>query len=187
MAVGRFRIGSGMGSSMRMRSLALSMMAAAVAVLAAAGSASAATPAHKGGGGGGTGGAPASISISPGSMTFGPQELGTESDPQFFTITNTGSATEAIYIRFADADGTTGSGDFNSLAAAGCDEPDTLAPGASCTEPISFAPISAGLSAEVMDVAVGSFNGTPVASATITGTFRSQARLRPRCPSARRH
>jgi hypothetical protein len=160
-----------------MRSLALSMMAAAVAVLAAAGSASAATPAHKGGGGGhggggGTGGAPASISISPGSMTFGPQEVGTESAPQFFTITNTGSSTADVYVSYAAAVGTSSDGSFNSLANATnpCDEPSDLAPGASCTEPVSFAPLGSGTLTETMNVSVGEFAGTPVASATITGT-----------------
>jgi len=105
-------------------------------------------------------------------MTFGPQEVGTESAPQFFTITNTGSSTADAYIRYAAAVGTSSDGSFNSLADAPnpCDEPAVLAPGASCTEPVSFAPLGAGNLTETINVFAGEPAGTPVASAAITGT-----------------
>jgi hypothetical protein len=144
---------------MRMRSLILGG-AAAVAVILAAVPASAAT-------GGGTAG----ISISPGSLTFGPEEVGFTSAPQTETVTNTGSESADIYISFASAGGTTGGDDFNAREGTStCGEPTTLAPGASCTEALSFAPITTGTLEETMNVSVNSFDGTPVASALQTGT-----------------
>jgi hypothetical protein len=152
---------------MRMRWLVLSGAATFAAVLAVAAPASAATAGHGGGGGGG---GAVSITVSPGSLTFGPQQVGTESAAQTVTITNTGRESESIYVSYASAGGTSGGNDFNLDSGIPCDEPDVLTPGASCTEPLTFAPITTGTLDATMNVAVGSFNGSPVASASLTGT-----------------
>jgi hypothetical protein len=156
---------------MRMRSLVLGGAAAVAVILAAAVPASAATASHGKGGGGGTGGGgTVAISVSPGSLTFGPQEVGTTSAAQVVTVTNTGSEPESIYVSFASAGGTSGGDDFRLVGDTACGEPDTLAPGASCSDSIAFEPITAGTLDESMNVSVNSFNGTPVASASFTGT-----------------
>jgi hypothetical protein len=157
---------------MRMRSLVLGGATAVAVILAAAVPASAATASHgKGGSGGGTGGGgTVAISVSPGSLTFGSQEVGTSSAAQVVTVTNTGSESENIYVSFASAGGTSGGDDFWLVGDTGCDQPDTLAPGASCSDSIAFEPITAGTLDASMNVSVNSFNGSPVASASLTGT-----------------
>jgi hypothetical protein len=157
---------------MRMRSLVLGGAAAVAVILAAALPASAATASHvKGGGGGGTGGGgTAAISVSPGSLTYGSQEVGTSSAAQLVTVTNTGSESESIYVSFASAGGTSGGNDFWLVGDTACGEPDILAPGASCSDSIAFEPITTGTLDASMNVSVNSFNGTPVASASLAGT-----------------
>jgi hypothetical protein len=151
---------------MRMRSLVLGGAAAVAVILAAAVPASAATASS-----GESGGSTAAISVSPGSVTFGPTEVGFTSAAQTLTVTNTGSESADIYISFASAGGTSGGDDFNAREGTStCGEPDTLAPGASCTEAVSFAPITTGTLEATMNVSVNSFDGTPVASALLTGT-----------------
>lgn len=118
-----------------MRSLVLGGAAAVAVILAAAVPASAATASHGKGGGGGTGGGgTVAISVNPGSLTFSPQEVGTTSAAQVVTVTNTGSESESIYVSFASAGGTSGGDDFRLVGDTACGEPDTLAPGASCSD-----------------------------------------------------
>jgi hypothetical protein len=155
-------------TSMRLRSLVLGGAAAVAVILAAAVPASAAT-ASRVEAGSGSGGA-AAISVSPGTLTFGPQEVGTSSAGQVVTVTNTGSASESIYVSFASAGGTSGGDDFRLVGDTACGEPDTLAPGASCSDSIAFEPITTGTLDASMNVSVNSFDGTPVASASLTGT-----------------
>jgi hypothetical protein len=153
---------------MSMRSLVLGGTVAVAVILAAAGPASAAASHGKGG--------KVAVSVSPGALGFGEQEVGTVSAAQSITITNTGSSAETITLSFAA--GTSGDGDF-SLGSPGC-ESDTLAAGASCSEPISFAPVTAGdLDAElyvqvggVMEAAVTmgamAFSGPPASVLTFS-------------------
>jgi hypothetical protein len=151
---------------MRMRSLVLGGAAAVAVILAAAVPASAATASS-----GESGGSTAAISVSPGSLTFGPTEVGFTSAAQTLTVTNTGSESADIYISFASAGGTSGGDDFNAREGTStCGEPDTLAAGTSCTEAESFAPITTGTLEATMNVSVNSVDGTPVASALLTGT-----------------
>jgi hypothetical protein len=80
------------------------------------------------------------VSLSPSSLSFGDQLVGTRSDAQAVTVTNTGEGPVAIssfHLDGADA------ADFGQGAQCPV-SPDVLAPGASCTIYVSFGPDSGG-------------------------------------------
>jgi hypothetical protein len=74
-------------------------------------------------------------SVSPASLTFGPQPVGTTSAPQTVTLTNPGSAP----LHVANV-GVTGA--FTTTQ--NCLVASPIAPGGSCSESVAFAPFSAG-------------------------------------------
>jgi len=137
--------------------------AAAVAVLWGA---PAALASHGGGGGGGTPvpaptptGTPA-VSITPASVAFGSQELGTTSAPQTITITDTGTA--PVFFNGTPQQGL----DFNRTAddCVGVQ----IAPGASCTITVVFQPTVTGTRTSTITVIDSA--GTQTIAFTGTGT-----------------
>ena len=90
----------------------------------------------------GTGSGPA-LSLSPTSLTFAPQTVGTTSSAQFVTVTNTGSET----LTFT---GDMVSGDFALAGLGTCGT--SLAPGANCTISIHFTPTATGTRTGVLTI-----------------------------------
>jgi hypothetical protein len=89
----------------------------------------------------GTGIAPApAVGLSPTSLTFLSQLIGTTSPAQTVTLTNTGLAALTIS---SIAVGGTNAGDFGSATTCPM-SPASLAPGANCTISVAFAPTAAG-------------------------------------------
>lgn len=106
----------------------------------------------------GTGGGPAA-SLTPASLDFGTQALGTTSAPQTITLSNTGGDAMAIA-------GISSSGDFAQTNNCGT----TLAAGSSCSVTVTFTPTATGSrsgSITVTDNASGSPQSVPL---TGTGT-----------------
>jgi trimeric autotransporter adhesin len=142
---------------MRIRPLVLGGAAAAVVVLAAAGSASAATASH-------SYVTASQLTVSPASLTFAPQQVRTESAIQTVTITNT--TNESAYLgQVNDGDSNF---DFVIGDATTCGNT-TLAPGASCTVAVAFAPLSAGTLSNVVSVTVGAYPDLTVVAIPVTG------------------
>jgi hypothetical protein len=125
----------------------------------------------------GTGvGAPA-VTLSPSTLSFGQQVLGTASGQQAVTVTNSGNALltlTGVYLYPA--------GDPNFNVYNGCDSTPNLLPGANCSIPVSFTPtVSGPLSAtlSINDNATGSpqtasLTGTGVLAPTSPGTYTVQ-------------
>jgi hypothetical protein len=138
----------------------------AAAAAAALWSAAPALASHGGGGGGGTPapaptptGTPA-VAISPPGLDFGSLALGTTSAPQTVTITDTGTA--AVFFNGTPQQGLDFTVTDNECVGM------TIAPGASCTLTVDFAPTVTGprsATITVMDSA-----GTQTISLTGTGT-----------------
>jgi hypothetical protein len=82
----------------------------------------------------GTAAAP-TASVSPTSLTFGSQAIGTTSSPKTVTVANTG--TGPLHVT-----GVAAAGPFTSTQ--NCVAASPIAPGSSCSENVSFAPVSAG-------------------------------------------
>ncbi|HEY1242645.1 MAG TPA: choice-of-anchor D domain-containing protein [Bryobacteraceae bacterium] len=100
------------------------------------------------------------VSLSPASLTFSAQALGTTSSAQFVTVTNTGSAP----LTFTQD---TVSGDF-ALAGLGSCGP-SLAPGANCTISIHFTPTAVGKRAGTLTIADNAPNNPQTVSLTGIG------------------
>jgi hypothetical protein len=113
-----------------------------------------------GGGGGGSTGTPA-VSLSPSSLTFGNQDVGTTSAPQSVTLTNTGNA--ALSISGITLYGTNAT-DFSQSSNCGT----SVAAGANCTINVTFAPKAAGARTAYVDVSDNAA-GSPQA-VTLSGT-----------------
>src|SRR5208337_3294665 len=95
----------------------------------------------------GTGQAP-SVSLSPSSLAFGGQMVGTTSAPQSVTLANTGNGTLSITSISA-------SGDFAETNTCGS----SVAAGASCTISVTFTPTATGTrtgAVSITDNAAGS-------------------------------
>jgi len=114
-----------------------------------------------GGGGGGNGGPPPApvASLSPTSLTFTSQTVGTTSSAQPVTLTNTGNATLNITS-------ITISGDFNATTT--CPNPGSLSAGSNCTVTVTFAPTASGSRTGTISI-VDDAAGSPQAVA-LTGT-----------------
>jgi hypothetical protein len=135
-----------------------------------------------GGGGGGGGGSPPPASapvasLSPASLSFGTQALGTVSAKQSVTVTNTGNAVLTIGGVYLLPAGETAFSAYN-----GCDSTPNLAPGANCSIQVTFSPTVAGplsASLSINDNAPGSpqtagMTGTGVLPPTSPGTYSVQ-------------
>src|ERR671933_1058192 len=114
-----------------------------VAALAALALPAAAAGSHGGGGGGGGGGPPTppasapAVALTPTSLTFAAQNVGTTSAPQSITVTNTGNA--GLFVSSAAVPNTL---DFTEVSD-GCSGL-TLAAGTSCSVSITFSPTASG-------------------------------------------
>jgi hypothetical protein len=99
---------------------------------------------------------------SPASLAFSPQAGGTSSNPQAVTVTNTGTAYLAPTFN-------TTSGDFtmSGSMAGGC-QSNSVAPGASCSINVSFAPTQAGTRTGTLSI--GGNLITPNLTVSLSGT-----------------
>lgn len=109
----------------------------------------------------GTGGAPVA-SLTPTSLIFGAQPVGTTSATQTITLSNTGNDAMAI-------SSITSSGDFAETNTCGT----TLAAGASCSINVTFAPIATGRRSGAVSVTDNASGSPHSASLTGTGTAPS--------------
>jgi hypothetical protein len=108
----------------------------------------------------GTGTAPA-VTLSPTSLTFGNQKVGTSSPAQTVTLTNSGTATLTIAsIKITG----TNSSDFSETNTCGT----SLAAGASCTISVKFKPTTTGTRTGTLSV-TDNAAGSPQ-SVSLTGT-----------------
>ncbi|HEV2378201.1 MAG TPA: choice-of-anchor D domain-containing protein [Terriglobia bacterium] len=106
----------------------------------------------------GTGTAP-SAGLSPGSLTFAGQQVGTSSAAQNVTLTNTGSAVLTITSIVS-------SGDFSETNTCGT----SLAAGASCAMSITFTPTTTGTRTGAVTIADNASGSPQTVSLTGTGT-----------------
>ncbi len=126
-----------------------------------------------GGGGGGTTTAPG-VGLSPTSLTFSAQSVGTTSTAQSVTLTNSGNANLTISTVTI---GGTNAGDFSKTADT-CTNA-TVAASATCSMSVTFAPTAAGsrtASISIADNATGSpqtvsLSGTATSQPTPPGTY----------------
>jgi len=102
----------------------------------------------------GTGAAPTAV-VSPGSLTFGNQNLGTTSAPQTVTLSNTGTATLTV-------SGIVTSGDFAQTNNCG----GSVAAGGSCTINVTFAPTATGTRTGSLTITDNANNSPQVVSLT---------------------
>jgi hypothetical protein len=84
-----------------------------------------------------------SFLVSPGSLGFNPQSVGTSSSTQPVTVTNTGAVTLHFHPMQIGSDFTQSNN---------CSGPNGLAIGQSCTEQVAFAPISPGTKSETLTI-----------------------------------
>jgi hypothetical protein len=104
------------------------------------------------------------FTLTPASLTFGSQAIGTTSAPQTVTITNTGTANLLIN---GEAISGPDAGDFG--AAENCAGL-TLTPGTSCAESITFSPTATGTRSATLTVTAGGSPQTVSLTGTGTGT-----------------
>jgi hypothetical protein len=137
------------------------------------------------------------VSLSPGQGAFGSQSVGTTSNPITFTLTNNGSSSLNVPSGGATLTGTD-KAQF-AISSDGCSG-QTVAPGASCSVAVSFAPTAAGTytiaSLQITDNAPDSpqsvpVSGTGVATAppttlTLSNLRQSHARWQESASTARR-
>lgn len=90
-------------------------------------------------------------SVSPATLTFGPQAYGTTSAPQSVTLTNTGSAPLNVTGVLAK---------YQIASTQNCLSATPLAPGASCTEQVTFTPTAIGPATALLNFTDDS-NGMP--------------------------
>ncbi len=115
----------------------------------------------------GTGGAPAA-SLSPTSLAFAAQAVGTSSSPQAVTLTNTGSTKLTV-------SGISTSGDFSQTNTCGS----SVVAGASCTISVTFKPTVAGTRNGTLTVSDNASPATQTVSLTGTGTGGPAVSLSP--------
>ena len=118
-----------------------------------------------GGGGGGSGPAETPVpaaSVSSNSMSYGNQRVGSNSAVQTLTVTNTGTAALTLSgVALGGADATQFSMTSNCAS--------SLAPGASCTASITFAPSSTGAKSTAIALQTNA-SSSPTVTLTGTGT-----------------
>jgi hypothetical protein len=150
---------------------AATLIASAVLLMAGAGQALAS---HGGGGSGGGGGTPITppppatapaVSLTPSSVTYGPQEVGTTSPSQTVTLTNTGNA--SLFINGVSSSGLDQL-DFNRTNDQCIGMP--VAAGASCTITIVFNPTATGTRTMTLSVIDTAASSPQVITLTGTGT-----------------
>jgi hypothetical protein len=107
-------------------------------------------------------------SLSPSTMTFSSQPVGSTSSPQVATLTNTGGSSLTI-----SSIGITGP--FPDTTTCGA----SLGAGASCTFSVSFAPTATGAAAGVLTVTDNATPGTQTVTLSGTGAASAYASLSP--------
>jgi hypothetical protein len=116
-------------------------------------------------------------SVSPSSLTFGPQRVGTTSGPQTVSLTNTGTAP-------LNVTNVAVTGSFT--ATQNCVSASPIAPGTSCSESVAFAPLSASLATGTLSFTNDSGGASgAVQQVALQGEGRRRTR-RPRLSSRRR-
>jgi Abnormal spindle-like microcephaly-assoc'd, ASPM-SPD-2-Hydin len=105
------------------------------------------------------------VTLTPSSLTFAAQDLGTTSAPQSITVANTGNA--SLFINSAQVKGANPL-DFTAVSD-GCSGL-TLAAGAGCTMSITFKPTNTGTRSATLIVTDNAPNSPQTASITGTGT-----------------
>src|SRR5579859_3273529 len=85
-------------------------------------------------GGSGSPAAP-DISVTPATVSFAPQQLGSTSPPSIVSVSNVGSAAQTVSVQLSGAD----AGSFSESNSCG-----NLAPGSSCAVAVRFSPSSSG-------------------------------------------
>jgi hypothetical protein len=105
------------------------------------------------------------VTLTPSSLTFAAQDLGTTSAPQSINVANTGNA--SLFINSAQVKGANPL-DFTAVSD-GCSGL-TLAAGASCTMSITFKPTNTGTRSATLIVTDNAPNSPQTASITGTGT-----------------
>ena len=104
------------------------------------------------------------IEISPGSLNFGKQKVGTTSGSQVVTVTNVGS----IAMRFRSI--SFGVGDWTDFSQTNDCISRALEPGASCTVTVTFDPAKTGMLTTQLNVKQQSQPGASPKPITLTGT-----------------
>ncbi|HEX3794766.1 MAG TPA: hypothetical protein VHV57_09730 [Acidimicrobiales bacterium] len=104
------------------------------------------------------------LTASVSTLNFGPTTLGDVSDELTVTFTNTGSVPAVITAM--DVEGA-GQNDFVETENTECDDPTTVAPGASCVESLGFLPGALGLRTATISPVDGNTTNQAV---TLTGT-----------------
>jgi hypothetical protein len=110
--------------------------------------------------------------LTPTSVDFGNQTVGTKSSPQVFTLTNTGSSNVGI-TNITTAG--TNAADFSASNNCGA----TLKPGASCAISVTFTPSASGSRSANLSVTDNAGTGSQSASLTGSGTAVPTATLLP--------
>ncbi len=103
------------------------------------------------------------VRLSPTSLTFGSQAVGTSSVTQFTTLTNTGNATLTFSVVF--------SGDFTFGGVGTCGS--SVTAGASCTISVKFTPTAAGTRTGTLTLTDNASNSPQTISLTGTGSTTS--------------
>jgi hypothetical protein len=115
------------------------------------------------------------VSLSPASLTFGSQTVGTQSASQTITLTNTGTSAVAISLP-ATFVGTNPADFLFTTSSSPC--PATLAAGASCQTNVAFKPTTSGTriaSVSFTDSAAGSPQTVPLSGTGVVGGIWSLA------------
>ena len=140
------------------------MIAAAAALAVPTGAAGDGGSGSGGGGGTTTSTAAPAVSLTPTSLTFAAQAIGTSSAPQSITVTNTGSA--SLFINSAATRGLNAL-DFTQVSD-GCSGL-TLAPGAGCIVSITFSPTASGTRSATFTLTDNAANSPQTVPITGTG------------------
>ena len=113
-----------------------------------------------------------SASLTPSSLTFGSQQVGTTSAAQTLTLTNTGQYSMtccSILFRATSLN----PGDY--AESNNCPQSGTLAPGASCTISVKFTPTASGTRTATVEVDDSAGTSPQTADLTGTGSPRPEA------------
>ncbi|MBZ5719889.1 MAG: choice-of-anchor D domain-containing protein [Acidobacteriia bacterium] len=102
------------------------------------------------------------LKISPGTLNFGNQPVGTTSNPKTVTMMNTGTAAIPITFKFTG----TAANDYAQINTCGA----SLAGGATCTASVTFTPSQTGTRAAGLAITDGNGGGTQQVKLTGNGT-----------------
>jgi hypothetical protein len=107
----------------------------------------------------------AAQSVSPTSLEFGPQAIGTSSAAQAVTFTNSSSSSLISFSITVSGSNPNHAGDFRPTTTCGI----ILVPGASCTIAVTFVPSETGARAEILTID-STGGGGPLLTVQLSGT-----------------